>query len=145
VSIQSSEDSITSIRWQPSKPFSRPDYNFSGPQAESLQQSDISAEVLDLRTLKPLDAEGILASVRKARRALVVHEAAGSCGVGAEVAAIIAERAHDSLKAGVLRVTGPDAPPPASFPLEHAYVPNAKRIAEAVRRQVAADLWWALF
>jgi pyruvate dehydrogenase E1 component beta subunit len=104
--------------------------------AEALQEAGISVEVIDLRSLKPLDEETILASVRKTGRAVVVHEAAGVCGVGAEVAAILAEKAFGALKAPVIRVTGPDAPAPASFPLEAAFVPQPDRIAAAVRAQI---------
>jgi pyruvate/2-oxoglutarate/acetoin dehydrogenase E1 component len=105
--------------------------------AEALEQESISAEVLDLRSLKPLDEASMLASVAKTGRAIVVHEAAGPCGVGAEIAAILAQNAFRSLKAPVVRLTGPDAPPAASFPLEAAYAPAAERIAEAVRKQIA--------
>lgn len=107
--------------------------------AETLSQEGISAEVVDLRSLKPLDEAGVLSSVLKTGRAVVVHEAAAACGVGAEVAALIAEKAFDKLKAPVLRITGPDAPPAASYPLEQAYVPQPDRIADAVRRQLAVD------
>lgn len=99
--------------------------------ANELEQSGVSAEVVDLRTLKPLDEATILHSVRKTGRAIVVHEAAAPCGVGAEVAAILAEKAFTSLKAPVVRLTGPDAPAAASFPLEAATVPQADRIAQA--------------
>lgn len=101
--------------------------------AEALNVAGITADVLDLRTLKPLDEASILASVRKTGRAVVVHEAAGPCGVGAEVSAIVAEKAFASLKAPVLRITGPDAPAAASFPLEAAAVPNVERVVAAVR------------
>jgi len=101
--------------------------------AEALKESGVSAEVIDLRSLKPLDEETVLASVRKTGRAIVVHEAAGPCGVGAEVAAIVAEKAFASLKAPVRRLTGPDAPAASSFPLEAAYAPNVEKIVEAVR------------
>lgn len=104
--------------------------------AAALQEAGLSVEVIDLRSLKPLDEATILASVRKTGRAVVVHEASGVCGVGAEVAAIIAEKAFGALKAPVIRVTGPDAPAPASFPLEAAYVPQPDRIAAAVRAQI---------
>jgi pyruvate dehydrogenase E1 component beta subunit len=104
--------------------------------AAALQEAGLSMEVIDLRSLKPLDEATILASVRKTGRAVVVHEASGVCGVGAEVAAIIAEKAFGALKAPVIRVTGPDAPAPASFPLEAAYVPQPDRIAAAVRAQI---------
>ena len=102
--------------------------------AGTLQNNGISAEVIDLRSLKPLDEATLLASVRKTGRAVVVHEAAGPCGVGAEVAAIIAEKAFPSLKAPVLRVTGPDAPAASSFPLEAAFVPSVERVLDAVNR-----------
>jgi acetoin:2,6-dichlorophenolindophenol oxidoreductase subunit beta len=98
--------------------------------ATALQERGVSAEVIDLRSLKPLDEATILASVKKTGRAVVVHEAAGPCGVGSEVAALIAEKAFSTLKAPVVRITGPDAPAPASFPLEAATVPQADRVAE---------------
>ncbi|HTI88676.1 MAG TPA: transketolase C-terminal domain-containing protein [Alphaproteobacteria bacterium] len=101
--------------------------------ADQLAADGISAEVIDLRTIKPLDEETILASVDRTGRAIVVHEASRMCGVGAEVAAIIAEQAFESLRAPVLRLTGPDAPAPASFVLEQAFAPGAARIADAAR------------
>jgi len=104
--------------------------------ADALAEQGIAAEVLDLRTVKPLDEAAILASVRKTGRAVIVHEASRSCGVGAEVAAIVAEHAHDALKAPLVRLTGPDAPAPASYPLEQAYVPQADAVAAAARRLV---------
>jgi pyruvate/2-oxoglutarate/acetoin dehydrogenase E1 component len=103
--------------------------------AEALQEQGISAEVIDLRSLKPLDEETVLASVRRTGRAVIVHEAAGVCGVGAEVAAIVAEKAFSALKAPVLRVTGPDAPAPASYPLEQAGVPQSDQVVAAVQKQ----------
>jgi len=105
--------------------------------ASTLEEEGISAEVLDLRSLKPLDEAGVLASVAKTGRAVIVHEAAGPCGVGAEIAALIAEKAFASLKAPVVRLTGPDAPAAASFPLEAAYAPQSDAIVEAVRKQFA--------
>lgn len=104
--------------------------------AQQLGMSGVSAEVIDLRTLKPLDEETIVASVRKTGRLVVVHEAAGICGVGAEIAAIAAEKAFRSLQAPVVRVTGPDAPTPSSSALEQAYMPSAEGIAAAVRRML---------
>lgn len=100
--------------------------------AESLAQRGISAEVLDLRSLKPLDEAGLLASVRKTGRLVVVHEASRTCGVGAEIAALVVERAFPLLKAPVVRLTGPDAPAPSSWPLEQAFVPQAPAIEQAV-------------
>jgi pyruvate dehydrogenase E1 component beta subunit len=108
--------------------------------AESLAAEGISAEVLDLRSLKPLDEAAILASVRKTGRAVVVHEASRLCGVGAEVAALISEQAFDALRAPVVRLTGPDAPAPASFPLEQAFAPQAGAIAQAAAGLVARTL-----
>lgn len=104
--------------------------------ADALQEQGISAEVIDLRTLKPLDEATILASVQRTGRAVVVHEAGGPCGVGAEVAAILGENAFGSLKAPVIRLTGPDVPPPASYPLEAAYVPQADAVVAAVKKQI---------
>lgn len=104
--------------------------------ADDLAKSGISAEVIDLRSLKPLDEKAILASARKTGRVVVVHEASRMCGVGAEVAAIVAEKAFDALKAPVLRLTGPDTPAPSSFVLEQAFIPQPGAIAEAVRKLV---------
>jgi pyruvate dehydrogenase E1 component beta subunit len=101
--------------------------------ADALAGQGTSAEVIDLRSLKPLDEETILSSVRKTGRAVIVHEAAGPCGVGAEIAAIVAEKAFSSLKAPVIRLTGPDAPAAASFPLEAAFAPSVEMIVKAVR------------
>ena len=99
--------------------------------AEALSEQGVSAEVIDLRSLKPLDEETILASVRKTGRAVIVHEAAAPCGVGAEISAILAEKAFSSLKAPVVRLTGPDAPAAASFPLEAAFAPTVESIVNA--------------
>ncbi len=99
--------------------------------AETLAEQGVSAEVIDLRTLKPLDEATILASVRKTGRALVVHEASRLCGVGAEVAAILSEKAFEALKAPVLRITGPDAPAPSSYVLEQAFIPQTEAIVAA--------------
>lgn len=103
--------------------------------AATLAESGISAEVIDLRSLKPLDEHAVLASVRRTGRAVIVHEASKLCGVGAELAAAIGEKAFSSLRAPVIRLGGPDAPAPASFPLEDAYVPAAAEIVKAVLRQ----------
>jgi len=104
--------------------------------ADELERHGVSAEVVDLRSLKPLDESSVMASVRKTGRAIVVHEASGPCGVGAEIAAILAEKAFDSLKAPIVRLTGPDAPAFASYPLEAAYAPSAEAVTEAARRLV---------
>jgi 2-oxoisovalerate dehydrogenase E1 component beta subunit len=101
--------------------------------AGQLSSDGIDCEVLDLRTLKPLDTEAILTSVRRTSRALVVHSANQLAGVGAEVAALIAEHGFDWLDAPVMRLGGLDTPVPFSPPLEDAYRPNARTIAEAAR------------
>jgi pyruvate/2-oxoglutarate/acetoin dehydrogenase E1 component len=88
-------------------------------------------EVIDLRTLVPLDRESILESVRKTGKALVAHEATRSCGVGAEVAALITEEAFEDLDAPVRRLTAPDVPIPFSPPLEQAVLPQAGDMKEA--------------
>jgi pyruvate dehydrogenase E1 component beta subunit len=98
----------------------------------SLAEQGVSAEVIDLRTLKPLDRETVLASVRKTGRLVVVHEASGLCGVGAEIAALVAEQAFDALEAPVRRLTGPDAPAAASWVLEQAALPSAQAVCDAV-------------
>ena len=105
--------------------------------AETLANQGHSIEVLDLRTLKPLDTEAILASVRKTGKVLIVHEANRTGGVGGEVAALIAEQAFESLDGPIMRVTGPDTPVPYSPPLEDAFRPNAERICTAVRKLLA--------
>ncbi|MGZ8267744.1 MAG: alpha-ketoacid dehydrogenase subunit beta [Burkholderiales bacterium] len=104
--------------------------------AQKLESANVSAEVIDLRTLKPLDEATILASVRKTGRLLVVHEASGLCGVGAEIAALTAEKAFRFLKAPIMRVTGPDAPAPSSYALEQAFMPQAEGIVSAVRQML---------
>ena len=102
--------------------------------AETLEREGIGAEVLDLRTLVPLDEEAVVRSVEKTGRAVLVHEAARCCGFGGELAAILAEKAFYSLKAPIARVTGYDTPFP--YALEHAYLPNAEKIAHAARGAV---------
>jgi len=88
--------------------------------------------VVDLRTLKPYDADAILAAVAATNRVLIVHEGWRTNGFGAEVAALVAERAFHLLDAPVRRVTAPDVPVPFAPELEGAYRPNAERIAEAL-------------
>lgn len=101
--------------------------------AELAAEDGIELEVLDLRWLKPIDADGLAASVAKTRRAVVVHEAPLSGGLGAEVAALITERCFSTLKAPVERVTGFDVPYP-SGDLEDEYIPNIDRILFGIQR-----------
>ena len=107
--------------------------------AEALAKENVSAEVIDLRTIAPYDRETVLASVAKTGRLLVVHEAVRNYGVGAEIAADVAEHAHAKLKAPVQRIGSVFAPVPFSRPLEEAYVPNAARIADKVRDVLAIE------
>jgi pyruvate/2-oxoglutarate/acetoin dehydrogenase E1 component len=104
--------------------------------AETLAAGGIDVRVVDLRTLSPLDTETIARCVRETGRAVVVHEAPRTLGLGAEVTARIVEEAFDFLEAPVRRVTGYDVPyPPAA--LEASYLPSPERIAAAVRQVVA--------
>ena len=96
-----------------------------------------SVEVLDLRTLQPLDTEAILRSVRKTSKVVVLHEATRSCGVGAEVASIVAEQAFEDLDGPVVRVSAPDVPIPFSPPLERAVLPQVDDVKEACRELLA--------
>jgi 2-oxoisovalerate dehydrogenase E1 component beta subunit len=105
--------------------------------AEALASAGVSAEVVDLRSLVPLDETAVLESVEKTGRAVIVHEAARFCGFGAELAALLAEKALYSLKAPVARVTGFDTPFP--YALEHVYLPNAERIAHAAKNAMRAS------
>lgn len=101
---------------------------------DDLAKDGISVEIVDLRALKPLDKETILRSIAKTSKALIVHEDTQTLGVGAEVAAILAEEAFDMLDGPITRVTAPDTPVPYSPLLEQAFLPNAERIAAAARR-----------
>lgn len=101
--------------------------------AEELAAQGISVEVIDPRSLAPLDLDTIVASVKKTGRLVVVHEAVVTGGVGAELAARVQEAAFDYLDSPILRVGAPFAPVPASLELEKLYVPGAARVASAVR------------
>lgn len=105
--------------------------------AERLAEEGVSVEVLDLRSLKPLDEEAIVATVRKTGKALIVHSANRLAGVGAEVAALIGEQAFEWLDAPLRRLGGLDVPVPFSPPLEDAYRPDAEKIY-ALARDLAA-------
>ncbi len=102
-----------------------------------LEREGHSVEVLDLRTLKPLDEAAILATARRTGKVLIVHEANRTCGVGGEVAAIIAEGAFEYLDGPITRVAGPDAPVPYSPTLEDAHRPGAATILAAARELLA--------
>jgi len=100
--------------------------------AQQLAEQGVDVEVIDLATVSPIDFDTILESVEKTGRLVVVHEAPRNCGVGAEIAATVAERAIYSLEAPVQRVAGYDTPIPL-FKLEHDYMPSVDRIVRAVR------------
>lgn len=105
--------------------------------ADAVAGDGINVLVLDLRTLKPLDTAAILWAAGKTGKVVVVHAANRMAGVGAEVAALIAEEAFDRLDAPIVRIGGADTPIPFSPPLEDAYRPNAGKIEAAVRRLIA--------
>ncbi len=102
--------------------------------AEELAPEGISVEVVDPRTLRPMDATTIIGSVRKTHRAVVVEAGAGFAGMGSEIAAFVTEQAFDDLDAPVERVTGANAPMPYARNLERAKTPSKERIMEAIRR-----------
>jgi pyruvate dehydrogenase E1 component beta subunit len=102
--------------------------------AHALAQDGIEAEVIDPRTLRPLDEELILESVRKTGRVVVADPGWKTCGVTAEIAAVIAEEGFSWLKAPIQRVACPDLPTPAGFTLEQAFYVGSGEIASAVRK-----------
>jgi pyruvate dehydrogenase E1 component beta subunit len=111
--------------------------------AEQLAAEGISAEVLDLRTISPLDMPGVLASVAKTRRALIAHESVAPFGAGAEIATRINEELFGHLLAPVSRVTSQNCPVPYSRPLEDAYLLATEDIVTAARGVVASkDSVW---
>jgi pyruvate dehydrogenase E1 component beta subunit len=115
-------------------------YGAMVPLAERVADAlagEVSCEVLDLRTLKPLDEDALLASVAKTGRAVIVQEAPRVCGFAAEVAAVLAEKAIFDLRGPVVRVTGYDVPYPF-WQIEDAYMPSVERVVDAARRVVAA-------
>jgi pyruvate dehydrogenase E1 component beta subunit len=101
--------------------------------AEQLKGDKIEVEVIDLRTVSPMDVEAIITSIKKTGRGVIVHEAPKTCGLGAEIIALINEKALLSLQAPIERVTGFDIPVPL-MKSEHYYLPNPKRIVMAVKK-----------
>ena len=113
-------------------------YGSSVPLAlHAAEELDADIEVLDLRSLCPMDTEAILASVRKTSKVLISHEATRSCGVGAEVSALITEEAFEDLDAPVRRLTSADVPIPFSPPLEQRVLPQLDDMKEACRELLA--------
>ena len=105
--------------------------------ASGLEADGIQAEVIDLRSLAPLDEEAILSSVAKTSRAIILHEDQRRGGIGGEIAAIIAEKAFEHLDGPIVRVASLDTPVPYSPALEEAFRPNAEKLSKAVRDLVA--------
>ena len=102
--------------------------------AHVLEREDgLQLEIIDLRTLLPIDEETILASVRKTSKAIVLHEATLTGGIGGEISARITEKAFNSLDGPVLRLAAPDTPVPYSPPLEQAFLPNVAKLLERAR------------
>ncbi len=104
--------------------------------AELLAREDIDVEIIDLRTLLPLDNAAIRATVEKTNRVIVLHEDTKTGGIGGEIAAIINEEAFDSLDAPVTRIAALDSPVPFSPPLEKAFLPQVEDVVREVRRLV---------
>jgi 2-oxoisovalerate dehydrogenase E1 component beta subunit len=105
--------------------------------AAQLEAEGASVEVIDLRTLLPLDEDAILASARKCSKVLVLHEDTRTGGIGGEISAIVTEKAFDALDGPVLRITAPDTPIPYSPPLEDAFLPNAAKVLDGARKLLA--------
>jgi 2-oxoisovalerate dehydrogenase E1 component beta subunit len=105
--------------------------------AKTLEAEGIDAEVVDLRTLFPMDEETVLESVAKTNKAILLHEATRTGGIGAEIAAVLSERCFEYLDGPLVRVTAPDTPVPYSPPLEEAFLPNAEKVCRAARALAA--------
>jgi len=105
--------------------------------AEELEREGLDVEIVDLRTLAPLDKATILASVKKTSKAIVLHEASRTGGIGGEIAATSAEEAFEWLDAPLVRLASLDTPVPYSPPLEDYYLPQTKDVVEAARKLAA--------
>lgn len=101
--------------------------------AETLASEGVSVEILDLRTLLPLDEEAVLATVRKTSKVILLHEDTMTGGLAGELAARITEKAFDSLDGPIVRITAPDTPVPYSPPLEAAFLPTATKVIDKAR------------
>ncbi len=124
--IQREGEDITIIVWGAMVPVAE-------AAAEQVEKKGIFPEVIDLRTLSPMDSAAVVDSVKKTGRALIVHEAPRTCGLGAEIAALIGEKALLHLKAPVLRVTGQDITVPLAKS-EHYYYPSPERVIFAINK-----------
>ncbi len=126
IETTNNENSVTIIAWSFMVPLAM-------KAAEELASEGIEAEVIDLRTLYPLDINTLVKSVQKTNRAVVVHQAVKCMGFGAEVVAQLQEKAFDYLDSPIIRIAAPDTPPPSAPVLEKAFLPNEKDIVEAVK------------
>jgi pyruvate dehydrogenase E1 component beta subunit len=104
--------------------------------AEQMKADKVDVEIIDLRTISPMDVEAVVNSIRKTGRGVIVHEAPKTCGLGAEIIALINEKALLSLQAPIERVTGFDIPVPL-LKSEHYYLPNPQRIALAIKKVIS--------
>lgn len=109
--------------------------------AEALEKDNLRVEVIDLRTIRPLDEEAIVASVKKTHRLLIVHEACQTGGIGGEIAAVAARDALGYLDAPIERVAAPDTPVPFSPTLEDFFIPSVERIAETAKAMFGKSFW----
>jgi pyruvate/2-oxoglutarate/acetoin dehydrogenase E1 component len=124
---KNSKRSVTVICWSSMVPVAI-------KAAEKLKEEGIELEIVDIRTLYPLDIETILSSVQKTGRVVIVHQAVEFMGFGAEVVAKIQEEAFDYLDAPILRVTAPNTPPPSSPVLEKAFLPKEGDVIAAAKK-----------
>ncbi|MGA8944130.1 MAG: alpha-ketoacid dehydrogenase subunit beta [Thermoactinomyces sp.] len=122
-------DDVTLISWGAMVPVAE-------KAAQDWKKKGVSCELLDLRSLSPLDEETVIASAKKTGRVVIVHEAPRTLGLGAELTALINEQAFLYLEAPVMRVTGYDAPVPM-FALENDYRPSLERVSESIQRVVS--------
>jgi len=105
--------------------------------AELLAKDGIDLEVIDLRTLIPLDKDAVFQSVRKTSKAILLHEDNKTGGIGAEIAALLAEECFDHLDGPILRIAPPDTPVPFSTPLEEYFLPKTSDIVSAAKKLAA--------
>lgn len=102
--------------------------------AQTLKESGVSCEIIDLRTILPLDRESILTTVKKTNKVVVLHEQTKTGGVGAEISALISESCFDYLDGPIIRIAAPDTPVPYSAQMEEAFIPQTKDLITAVEK-----------
>ncbi|MDE2216866.1 MAG: alpha-ketoacid dehydrogenase subunit beta, partial [Planctomycetota bacterium] len=102
--------------------------------AQTLKEKGISCEIIDLRTILPLDKKSIFDTVKKTNKVVVLHEQTKTGGVGAEVSSLISEYCFDYLDGPVIRIAAPDTPVPYSAQMEEAFIPQTKDIVSAVEK-----------